>query len=329
MSKINTSPGSELHCITGAFGYSGRHLALKLLEAGQRLCTLTGHPDRANPFGGKIEAMPFNFDRPGALAASLSGVTVLYNTYWVRFDYGDTTYSRAVEQTKKLIAAAVDAGVERVVHVSITNPRKDSPLPYFKGKAQIEEALEQSGLSYAILRPTVLFGGRDVLINNIAWLLRRLPVFGVTSGGRARIQPIHVDDLAELAIDQGRSRQNVVIDAVGPETFTYLDLVTNVSQAVGSRAMIMKMPRWLVLAAAKFLGWIVHDVVLTAEEVDGLNADLLVSDNPPTGTTKFSEWLDAHALELGREYASELARHYDASPASHSLSNTTPRLRPA
>lgn len=329
MSHHETSLRQDLHCITGAFGYSGRHLAAKLLALDERVCTLTGHPDRANPFEGQVEAMPFDFDEPGALAASLSGVNVLYNTYWVRFDYGDTTYRRAVENTKALIAAAVDAGVERFVHVSITNPHKDSPLPYFKGKAQIEEALERSGLSYAILRPTVLFGGRDVLINNIAWLLRRLPVFGVTGGGSARVQPINVDDLADLAIEQGRSRENVIVDAVGPETFTYLDLVTRIAHAVGSHARIMKMPRWLVLAAAKVLGWFLHDVVLTAEEVDGLNADLLVSDDPPTGTTKFGDWLDAHAHELGREYASELARHYDASSAPQPHRCPTPRLRPA
>lgn len=329
MAHHNSSQRSGLHCITGAFGYSGRHLAAKLLAQGELTCTLTGHPDRANPFDGKIEAKPFDFDKPGALAASLSGVTVLYNTYWVRFDYGSTTYRRAVENTKTLIAAAVDAGVERFVHVSITNPDKDSLLPYFEGKALIEEALERSGLSYAILRPTVLFGGRDVLINNIAWLLRRLPVFGVTGDGSARVQPIHVDDLAELALEQGRSRENVVIDAVGPETFSYLDLVSRIAGAVGSRATIMKMPRWLVLAAAKVVGWFVHDVVLTAEEIDGLNADLLVSDEPPTGKTRFSEWLEAHADELGREYASELARHYDVSSTPHPRQSPTPSLRPA
>jgi NADH dehydrogenase len=106
--------------------------------------------------------------------------------------------------------------VQRIVHVSITNPSEESPLEYFSGKARLEQALAATAMSYAILRPTVLFGKEDILINNIAWALRRLPVFGVFGDGHYRLQPIYVDDLAQLAVEQGANRENVVIDAIGP-----------------------------------------------------------------------------------------------------------------
>ena len=301
----------EMHIVTGAFGYSGRHITARLLDDGIAVRTITGHPDRPNPFNGAVEAVPFRFDDPAEMARSFSGAKVLYNTYWVRFDHGGATHAGAVENTLALFEAAASAGVERVVHVSITNPSLDSNLPYFKGKAQLEEALRASGMSYAILRPTVLFGGRDVLLNNIAWLLRRFPIFGVPGKGDYGIQPIHVEDLARLALEQGRSRENVVLDAVGPETFSYLELVRLIASRVGSRAPVLAMPRWAILLASKVLSWWLRDVLLTPDEVDGLMANLLVSSDEPTGQIHLTDWLEEHADQLGRTYANELARHFE------------------
>lgn len=311
--------------ITGAFGYSGRHIAQMLLDQGSSsIKTITGHPERAahHPLGKTIAAAPFNFHDPQLLTQTLRGTSVLYNTYWVRFDYGSTTHQRAVENTKILIDCAAEAGVERFVHVSITNPSLDSPLPYFSGKAELERHLRRSGLSHAILRPTVLFGGRDVLINNIAWILRRAPLFGVPGAGRYGVQPIHVDDLARLAVDLGHDRENVTVDAVGPETFSYIDLVRRIAAAIDRRALVLPMPKWMILAAAKVLGAALHDVVLTPEEIDGLSANLLVSDEPPTGTTSFSQWLEDNAATLGRRYANELSRHFDTRDGERSADPT-------
>ncbi len=299
---------SDLHVVTGAFGFTGQHIARLLLERGLRVRTLTGHPDRPNPFGGEVEVVRFRFDDPSALVESLRGATVLYNTYWVRFGYGGVSYEQAVANTKLLFAAAREAGVARVVHVSITNPDAGSPLPYFRGKAELEQALVSSGLSYAILRPTVLFGRGDILINNIAWLLRRFPAFGVFGSGSYQIQPVSVADLAALAVEMSARRDSVVLDAVGPETYTYDELVRLIRDRIGSRARIMHLPPLLGLAVAKVAGLFLGDVVVTREEIAGLMAGLLVSHDPPTCPTRFSEWLAAHAGELGRGYASELPR---------------------
>jgi uncharacterized protein YbjT (DUF2867 family) len=299
----------RIHAVTGAFGYSGSHVARMLLDRGERVRTLTGHPDRPDPFGGRVEVARFRFDEPSAMRDALAGVRVLYNTYWVRFDHGAATFARAVDDSRALFQAAADAGVERIVHASITNPSADSTLPYFRGKAAVEEALRESGIPHAILRPAVFFGGRDVLVNNIAWLLRRLPVFGIAAGAYG-IQPVHVEDFARLAVEHGEGRGNDVLDAVGPETFGFDELVRLVRRGVGSRSLVVRVPQWALLATARLVGSIVGDVVLTRDEVEGLTSNLLVSKDRPTAPTRFSDWLATRADGLGVEWASELRRHY-------------------
>ncbi len=299
----------EIHAVTGAFGYSGRHIADLLLVQGKRVRSLTGHPGRPDPFGGRVEVRKFEFDDTARMRDAMADVKVLYNTYWVRFAHGAESHARAVEQSRRLFQAAAEAGVERIVHVSITNPSPDSRLPYFRGKADVERALVDSGISHAILRPAVFFGGRDVLINNIAWLLRRLPIFGVVPGDYG-LQPIHVEDMARLAVEQGESRTTLTMDAVGPEALGFAELVRLVRRAVGSRALVAPVPPWLLILASRVLGPLVGDVVLTADEVAGLTSNLLVSKAPPTAPTRFTTWLEAHANELGRAWANELARHF-------------------
>lgn len=299
----------ELHIVTGAFGYTGKYIAARLLKEGQRVRTITNSPNRPTPFGDLVEAFPFNFDAPEKLVDSLRGATALYNTYWVRFNYRtDFKHALAVENTRKLFDAAKQAGVARFVHISITNPSEDSNLTYFAGKAKLERALIESGLSYAILRPTVIFGKEDILINNIAWTLRRLPVFGVFGDGKYRLQPVFVDDLAALAVEQGRSRENRIIDAIGPETFTYRDLVRKIGDIIGARRLIVGVPPWFGYAVGSLISRLQGDVFITREEIEGLMRDLLYTQSPPAGPTKLTDWVRDHRDTLGVKYASELAR---------------------
>ncbi len=299
---------TDLYVVTGAYGYSGKYIASRLLKAGKQIRTLTNSLQRHNPFGSSVEAHPYNFDKPDELARSLQGAKVLINTYWVRFDHSDFTHRQAVRNTLILFNAARRAGVRRVVHVSITNPSIESELPYFRGKAELEAALRESGLSYAILRPTVLFGQEDILVNNIAWMLRRFPVFGVFGDGSYRLQPIFVDDLALLAVDAANSTDNSVRDAIGPETFTYRELVSVVARAIGRPRPVINIPPALGIAVGRLVGMLVGDVVVTREEVAGLMQNLLMTSSPPAGPTALSQWVLQHKDSLGRRYSSELAR---------------------
>ncbi len=301
---------TQLDAVTGAFGFSGQYITRRLLDQGHAVRTLTNSASRPNPFGSRVEIYPFSFDDPDQLADSLRGISVLYNTYWVRFEYAGFSHSAGIRNSLNLFTAARRAGVRRIVHISITNPSEDSPLPYFSGKARLERGIVESGLSYAILRPAVLFGQEDILINNIAWILRHLPIFGIFGDGSYRLQPIFVDDLAKLAIEAGQDQTNRIVDATGPETFTYRGLVEMLGQAIGKKRPVISIPPTLGYWAGWVIGKLVGDVLITKDEIAGLMQDLLYTSSPPAGTTRLTDWAREHASSLGMHYASELRRHY-------------------
>lgn len=311
-SRITTErpdfPEKSFDVVTGAFSYSGREIARQLRESGRAVRTLTGHPARRED--PSIDVRPLDFDDPIALTDSLRGAATLYNTYWVRFARSHIDHATAVANSRTLFHAARQAGVERIVHVSITHPSITSPYSYFRGKAEVERALAEVGVSYAVLRPAILFGGSGVLINNIAWLLRHLPVFAVGGRGDYRIRAIHIEDLAHLAVDLGPQRTDLLLDAVGPERPTFLRLVSMIKEAVGSGARILRMPGVLIPPLSMVLGLVLHDVLLTKEEYLAMADGLADTDGPATGNVRISEWIRENAGQLGMAYANEIHRHF-------------------
>jgi NADH dehydrogenase len=237
-------------------------------------------------------------------------VDTLYNTFWIRFERGPITYRWAVERSQVLIAAARRAGVRRIVHLSVINAAPDAPTAYFRAKAAVEESIAASGVPHGIVRPTVTFGPGDILVNNLAWTLRHLPVFGIPGDGRYPIQPVHIDDIADLAVEVGSRAETVTVDAAGPDTFTFNEFAALVRGAIGSRARLVHLPVWAALAGARVIGLVVRDVVLTRDEVTELESGLMVSPQPPSGTIHMADWLAQHADSLGRTWASELDRHF-------------------
>ncbi|MDX2198934.1 MAG: NAD(P)H-binding protein [Phycisphaerae bacterium] len=310
---------SPLFVITGAFGYTGRSLTEQALAAGARVRTLTNSPHRPNPFGSAVEVAPLAFDDPAALARSLAGAEVLFNTYWVRFNHRLFTFDQAVRNTLALFDAAKAAGVRRIVHVSILHADQADDLGYYKGKHTLETALRSLGVSHAIVRPGVLFGRGDILVNNIAWVLRNLPIFGVFGDGRYRLRPLHVDDMATLMLDCARRTDDCTVDAVGPEAFAYRDLVRTVGEIIGVRRAIVSTPSALGYAVSKLVNPFVGDVVITWEEILGLTRGILDSAAPATGSRKLTDWAREHAAALGRRYASEVARRVRRDVAYESL----------
>jgi NADH dehydrogenase len=299
-----------LDVVTGAFGYTGGAIARRLLADGRRVRTLTGHPDRPSPIRHHVEVAAYSFDDPDELARALRGATTLYNTYWVRFGRGSVSFDKAVENSRTLFRVAHAAGVQRIVHVSVTKPSEDSAFPYFRGKALIERALAENDLSHAIVRPTVIFGPGDILMNNIAWLLRRFPVFAIPGSGTYRVRPVHADDVAHLSVEAAWATEDVVIDAVGPETMTFLEMVRLIRDAVGSRSRLVHVPPRVARVAAAGVGLAVRDVLLTDHELGGLMGELACTDGPSTGALRFSDWVAAEGGGLGRRYASEIDRHF-------------------
>ena len=296
--------------VTGAFGYTGRYIAQKLLATGREVRTITGHPSRANPFGDQVKAYPLDFADADGLTRTLTGATTLYNTYWIRFPRGAVTFDTAVQNTGTLLTSAKRAGVQRIIHLSITSPSLDSPLVYFRGKALVEEAIIGSGLAYNIIRPTLIFGAEDVLINNIAWFLRKFPLFPVPGTGDYTVQPVHVQDVAAMAVDSAGQNENTIADCVGPDVFTYDQLIRLIATKIDRRARIAHLPPGIALVFSRMAGYMLRDVVLTRAEIDGLIAGLLVSKEPAKGRTSLATWLDENGDALGRKYTSEMDRHY-------------------
>jgi|Deesub1362A_J573_1020465.scaffolds.fasta_scaffold00093_114 NADH dehydrogenase len=299
---------SEICVVTGAFGYTGKYIAIRLLNEGYEVRTLTNSIGRSNPFNGSVKAYPYNFNDIDKLTSSLEGASVLFNNYWVRFNHKNFSFSDAIKNSLVLFEAAKRAGIKKIVHISITNPSEDSPFEYFRGKAILEHALIESGIPYVILRPAVIFGKEDILINNIAWFLRKFPVFGVFGSGEYKLQPIYVEDLAELAVEASKTYKNRIIDAIGPETYTYKELVREISSALGLSRPIISIPPQIGYLLGKLAGIVLGDVVITQDEIKGLMSNLLFTDSPPTGKTKFSEWIKCNAETLGLRYSNELNR---------------------
>lgn len=296
--------------ITGAFGFTGRAIAWRLLGADREVVTLTRRKGIGDPLAPRIRIEPFDAARPASLVAALAGVDTLYNTYWIRFPRGGMTFDRAVERSAVLVGAAREAGVRRIVHVSVVHAEPDAATPYVRAKATLEQVVQAAGIEWVIVRPTLTFGPGDILINNLAWALRRLPVYGMPGLGRYRVQPVHVDDVARICVDAAAGDAGRILDAAGPETMEYRGLVALVRRAVGSRSLVLPMPTPAVLLAARVLGLLVRDVVLTADEIRELTSSLLTSAEPPLGTIRIGDWVPANAASLGRTWASELDRNY-------------------
>lgn len=310
---------TKMNVVTGALGYTGKSLTRLLLARGETVRTLTNSPNRPNPFGDQLEIMPLAFDDPDALTRSLQGIDMLYNTYWVRFNHKLFTFDQAVANTKVLFNAAKEAGVRRIVHVSILHADEADDLGYYNGKHELEDALKATGLSHAIVRPGVLFGRGDILVNNISWVLRRLPVFGVFGDGQYKLRPMYVDDMAALMLNCADKDQDMTVDAVGPETFTYRDLVETIGTIIGVKRPIVRVPPLVGYLVSRCLNPIVKDVIITRQEITGLLRDLLDSDTPPTAPTKLTDWAKANHATLGRRYASEVARRVDRESAYEDL----------
>ncbi|HXC80019.1 MAG TPA: NAD(P)H-binding protein [Candidatus Acidoferrum sp.] len=296
--------------VTGAFSYTGRFIARKLLDGGRRVRTLTNHPQRPGAQELDVEVAPLKFTDHAALVESFRGADTFYNTYWVRFRHGGVGFGDAVANTRILMSAAAEAGVRKVVHISVSNPSLDSHLDYYVGKARTEEIVRESGLLWAIVRPTLIFGPGDILINNIAWLLRNMPIFVIPENGRYRVQPVAGEDVAEIAVWAAAQPENVVVDAAGPDVMTYAEMVDSVAITVHRRPRIVHLSSRLTLAAGDVLGLFVRDILLTHQELEGLMEELLVSKAEPRGTRRLDNWLLRSTGSLGRSYASELSRHF-------------------
>lgn len=283
--------------VTGAFGNTGSAIAARLLDQGRRVRTLTGHPP-ADP-DPRIDVRSFAWGDPKRLASAFDGVTNFYNTYWMRTGDDDGHFDVAVDRCRQLIEAAETAGVERIVHLSVGNPSLDSPYPYFRGKAQVEQRLAESPIPAGVVRPSLIFGGDNAMLNDLAWVLRRMPAFAVPGDGQYLVRPVHLDDVVDLCLDSGARRDRTTVDAIGPDRFTYQVMIESVRDAVGAKSRIVHTPAPLVLMGAKVLGTVLRAQLLTRDELLSTIDGIADAEGPATGSVSFFDWLPTEAADLG------------------------------
>lgn len=303
-------PPAKTVAITGAFSYSGQYMARALLDQGHQVITLTRKIKSDHPLAREIKAIPLDFVNPKQLQQDLGGIDVLVNTYWVRYSYPGSSFEQAVVNSGILLKAAKDAGVRRVVHISVSNPDLNSKLAYFHGKQEVEDLVKACGLSYSILRPTIIFGKEEVLINNITWLLRKFPVFAIPGKGAYRVQPVFVEDLARLVVQSANLDENRIIDVAGPEVFSFRELLELLKKVAGANTILVNVPPGIALFLSKVLGFLLGDIMLTNEELIALMNERLIVGDQFFGSTRFSEWARQNATELGKKYTNELRRHH-------------------
>jgi len=299
-----------LNVVTGSFGYIGKYITRKLLELGEEVKTITTHPDKPNPFGNAVKAFAYKFDNPKELTKSLQGAETLYNTYWIRFEYDNQTYQQTIKNTITLFNCAKEAGIKRIVHISVTNASVNSDLPYYAGKAEQENALINSDVPYNIVRPTLVFGDEDILVNNIAWLIRKFPLFPIFGDGAYRVQPVFVGDVASIAIESSKENKSLILDAIGPESFTFQEFVQLIASHIKPDIKLLHISPTIGIMFGKLIGLVLRDNILTRNELKGLMDEMLTSKQKPNGTTAFSDWLISNKEKIGSIYSSEIKRHF-------------------
>ncbi len=296
--------------VTGSFGYIGKYITQALISSGRQVKTITTHPDKPNPFGNNVKAYPYSFENPELLISTLKGCETLFNTYWVRFNYGKSSFEKALRNTKILFDSAKFSGIKKIVHISVTNHSESDALPYYRGKALQEKMLRELGIPFSIIRPTLVFGKEDILVNNIAWTIRKFPVIPIFGPGDYKIQPVFVEDLASIAIECAVENKSEILDSIGPETFTYKEMLQVMASVLNRDVKFIHVWPNIGVFIGKIIGLFVHDVLLTKDELRGLMDNKLTSQQIPNAKTKFTEWLKANKETFGDRYSSELDRHF-------------------
>jgi uncharacterized protein YbjT (DUF2867 family) len=192
--------------ITGATGYIGRHLAARLAANGERPRCLVRNKRRAASIlpADKVELVEGDTTRPETLPAAVQGVDAIVHTAFITADrkqsVGNHYNETNVRGTANLVQAAKDAGVQRIIEVSGLGTKPDKPGSYMQGRYLAEKMVKESGLSWTIIQPSVLFGKDAPFIKGLTDLIRSAPVVPLIGGGSILFQPIYVEDVVTVIV---------------------------------------------------------------------------------------------------------------------------------
>jgi NADH dehydrogenase len=260
--------------LAGATGYVGRHVVERLLRRDHELVVLARTPERAGWLTDRgVELVHGDLEDQTALRRLVEGAGAVINLVGIIVEMGRQTFERVhAGGTRALVAAAREAGVPRFVQMSALGARPDAAATgYHRTKAAGEEAVRTSGLSHAIMRPSLIAAPGNEVLKRLVGMLRFSPVMPVIGDGLYKLQPVWADDLAEaIALAVERSDLQGTFDLAGPDQLTYHQLLDQLETALGVKRTRVMAPVPVVRFAA-YAGMVLPDLnPITPEQLQML-----------------------------------------------------------
>ncbi len=261
--------------VTGGSGFIGRRVVSRLADGGSNLRVLARGQRHADlPEG--VEVARGDVVSGEGLPEAMAGVEkVVHLVAIIRESGGQTFEANIWRGTEKVVEAAKAAEVKKLVYVSAIGAQDNPTYRYLHAKWQAERAVKLSGLPYTILRPSIVFGEGDEFINALAGLVRYNPVVPVAGDGKARFQPIWVEDLVTCIVacldEDAHAGQTLEIG--GPEQLTYDELLDVVKEALGRSRIKVHVPLAVMRPLAQVMEWVLPKPPVTGEQLKMLALD--------------------------------------------------------
>lgn len=224
--------------ITGASGFVGSHLTTRLTGEGHEVVRIARHRIDDAIVRSSLE----NVDQ---LTTAFEGCKAVAHCAGINREIGDQTYARVhVEGTRNVVAAAHDAGVEKIVLMSFLRARPDCDSPYHESKWAAEEIVRDSGLDYTVIKAGIVYGRGDHMLDHLSHALHTFPVFGLVGLKEKSIRPLAVEDLVHVMratlVDRRMRRQTIAL--LGPEEIYLSEAVLRVAEVLGKRPLMFPLP---------------------------------------------------------------------------------------
>jgi len=279
--------GPPIITVFGATGFLGQRIVRRLYEHGCAVRIASRHPERGRALFGtddrRLQAIEGNIRARQSVADAIAGVRGVVNAVSLYVEHGKETFHAVhVEGAQRVAVEARRLGVEQLVHISGIGADAQSRSPYIRSRGQGELAVSTAYPGAILVRPAVMFGPDDAFLTVILKLLRRLPAYPIFGTGTAKLQPAHVDDVAEAVarIVQRAERDPITLECGGPQVYTYRDLVRSVAREAGLKPRLIPVPLAVWHAMAR-VAELLPSPAVTRNQVELMRVDTVASAELP------------------------------------------------
>jgi len=277
--------------VFGGTGFLGRRIVRQLRRREFFLRVASRHPERGQQIFGTddphVPSVKADIRDEQSVADAMAGAFAVVNAVSLYVERGEETFhSLHVESARRVAAQAQRAGVRHLVHVSGIGSDPRSPSLYIRTRGEGELAVRGAFANAIVVRPAVMFGPDDAFLTTILRLLRRLPVYPLFGGGRTRLQPAHVEDVAEAIASALQRAQTspTTFECAGPRVYSYEELLRLVAREAGLKRLLVPVPfaAWLGLAS---IAEMLPGPPITRNQVELMQVDNVPSPGMPGFST--------------------------------------------